>query len=63
MDDQVVSSTSDDADTQAVISLCYVERRRDGHWLVPDPYLPCLLNDDDISEPTLLSQGKNNVYP
>ena len=57
VDDQVVSSTAPEDDSQAVISLCHVERRRDGHWLIPDPYLPCLLNDEDVTEATLLSQG------
>ena len=54
----MVSSTVSEDDSQAVISLCHVERRRDGHWLIPDPYLPCLLNDEDVTEATLLSQGK-----
>ena len=53
----MVSSTVSEDDSQAVISLCHVERRRDGHWLLPDPYLPCLLNDEDVTEATLLSQG------
>ncbi len=42
---------------EAVISLCSVQRRPDGHWLLPDPDMPCLLNDEDVPEPTLLSQG------
>ena len=44
-------------DPNVVVTLATIECGPDGHWLVPDPYLPCLCNDDLVQGLVLLSQG------
>ena len=57
VDDRLSCTVEGDAEDDLVLTLCSIQRKNDGHWCFPHIYLPCHVNDAEVHDITLLSQG------
>ena len=45
-------------ESDLIVTLLYVQRRSDGHWVTPHRDLPLVLNDEALETSMLLSNGE-----